>query len=107
MQLTQSFLALLRHFDSVFTAPTFQTFLQIASGWLISQRPAFHHRDDLFPVGMSASDVRSRFHRFFSHAAWDVDVLAFYLAKMVVHMLAARQHSLLGRRLIPSAESGD
>ncbi len=87
MQLTQSFLALLRHFDSVFTAPTFQTFLQIASGWLISQRQLFI-TEMIFSSGNVGIGHWSRFHRFFSHAAWDVDVLAFYLAKMVVHMLA-------------------
>ncbi len=87
MQLTESFLALLQHFDSVFTAPTFQTFLQIASGWLISQRQLFI-TEMIFSSGNVGIGHWSRFHRFFSHAAWDVDVLAFYLAKMVVHLLA-------------------
>ena len=87
MQLTQSFLALLQHFDSVFTAPTFQTFLQIASGWLISQRQLFI-TEMIFSSGNVGNGHWSRFHRFFSHAVWDVDVLAFHLARMVAQVLA-------------------
>ena len=87
MQLTQSFLALLRHFESVFTAPTFQTFLQIASGWLISQHQLFI-TEMIFSSGNVGVRHWSRFHRFFSHAVWEVDVLAFHLAKMVAQVLA-------------------
>ena len=86
MQLTQSFLDLLQHFTPVFMAPTFQTFLQIASGWLLSQR----HRyvtEVIFSSGNVGNGHWSRFHRFFSHAAWDRDVLSLFLAKLVVRIL--------------------
>ena len=38
MELTQSFLDLLAHFAPVFTEPTFRTFAQICSGWVLSHR---------------------------------------------------------------------
>jgi hypothetical protein len=38
MELTPSFVALLQHFTPVFTAPTYQTFVLIVTGWLLSQR---------------------------------------------------------------------
>jgi hypothetical protein len=87
MELTDSFLSLLRQFESVFTSPTFQTFLQIASGWLLSQRQLFI-TEIIFAGGNVGNGHWSRFHRFFSHAVWDVDVLAFHLAKMVACLLA-------------------
>ena len=38
MELTDSFLTLLQSFDPVFTAPTYQTFVVIITGWILSQR---------------------------------------------------------------------
>jgi DDE superfamily endonuclease len=87
MEVTQSFLDLLQQFTPVFTAPTFQTFLQIVSGWIISQR----HRyvtDVIFSGGNLDDGHWSRFHRFFSHAAWDIDLLSMYLAKLIARILA-------------------
>lgn len=86
MELTNSFLALLPQFLPVFTAPTYQTFVEIVTGWLLSQR----HRyvtDVIFSGGNVGNGHWSRYHRFFSHAAWDLDVLCLYLAKLVVRIL--------------------
>lgn len=86
MELTHSFLDLLHQLAPVFMAPTFETFLQIASGWLLSQR----HRyvtEVIFSGGNVGNGHWSRFHRFFSHAAWDRDVLSLFLAKLVVRIL--------------------
>ena len=87
MELTSSFLDLLQHFAPTFTAPTYQTFLVIVAGWVLSQRHRFI-TEVIFSGGKVGIGHWSRFHRFFSHAAWDVDVLAFHLAKMVVRVLA-------------------
>ena len=87
MELTPSFVALLRHFSSVFTAPTFQTFAAIVTGWLLSHR----HRyitEVIFSCGKVGVGHWCRFHRFFSHAAWDLDTLSMHLAKLVVTILA-------------------
>jgi DDE superfamily endonuclease len=87
MEVTVSFVALLQHFIPVFTAPTFQTFVEIMTGWVMSSR----HRyvtDIIFSGGNVDNGHWSRFHRFFSHAAWDLEILSLHLAKLVVHVLA-------------------
>ena len=87
MELTSSFVDLLQHFAPVFTTPTFQTFLEIATGWVLSHR----HRyvtEVIFAGGNVGNGHWCRFHRFFSQAAWDMDTLALYLAKLVSTILA-------------------
>ncbi len=87
MELTASFVDLLQHFVPVFTAPTFQTFLQVATGWVLSHR----HRyltEVIFAGGNVGNGHSCRFHRFFSHAAWDIDILGLFLAKLVGTILA-------------------
>jgi hypothetical protein len=87
MELTPSFVALLQHFSPVFTAPTHQTFSLIVTGWILSQR----HRyitEVIFACGQVGIGHWSRFHRFFSHAAWDLDTFSMSLAKLVATILA-------------------
>ena len=87
MELTPSFVALLQHFSPVFTAPTFRTFSWIVTGWILSHR----HRyvtEVIFSCGRVGIGHWSRFHRFFSHAAWDLDTLTMHLAKLVATILA-------------------
>lgn len=86
MQLTQSFVDLLQQLAPVFTVPTFQTFVQVLTGWIFSQR----HRyvtEVIFSGGNVDNGHWSRFHRFFSHAAWDLDGLSLFIAKLVVRIL--------------------
>jgi DDE superfamily endonuclease len=87
MELTPSLLSLLQHFDPVFTTPTFTTFVQIVTGWVFSQRHLFI-TEIIFSGGHVGDGHWSRFHRFFSHAAWDLDAFALLLAKLVVSILA-------------------
>ena len=87
MELTDSFLTLLQNFAPVFTAPTYQTFVVIVTGWIISQR----HRyvtEVIFSSGRVGDGHWSRFPRCFSHAAWDIDTFSMRLAKLVVTILA-------------------
>jgi DDE superfamily endonuclease len=87
MELIPSFVALLQHFSTVFTAPTYQTFALIVTGWLLSHR----HRyitEVIFSCGRVGIGHWCRFHRFFSHAAWDLDTLSMSLAKLVATILA-------------------
>jgi SRSO17 transposase len=87
MELTPSFVALLQHFSPVFTAPTHQTFSLIVTGWILSHR----HRyitEVIFSCGRVGIGHWCRFHRFFSHAAWDLDTLSMSLAKLVATILA-------------------
>ena len=87
MELTPSFLALLQSFVPVFTAPTFTTFIQIVTGWVFSQRHLFI-TEIIFSGGNIANGHWCRFHRFFSHAVWDIDAFALVLAKLVVSSIA-------------------
>lgn len=85
MQLTPSFVLVLQQFLPVFTAPTFGTFVEVVTGWLLSPR----HRyvtELIFSSGRVGDGHWSRFHRFFSHAAWDLDALSLTLAKLVVQV---------------------
>src|SRR3954454_12423948 len=87
MELTPSFVALLQHFSPVFTAPTHRTFSLIVTGWILSHR----HRyitEVIFSCGKVGIGHWCRFHRFFSHAAWDLDTFSMALAKLVVTILA-------------------
>ena len=87
MELTRSFLDLLPHFAPVFTVPTSQTFVLIVTGWILSHR----HRyitEVIFSGGQVGIGHWCRFHRFFSHAAWDLDTFSMHLAKLVVTILA-------------------
>ena len=90
MELTPSFVALLQHFSPVFTAPTYQTFSLIVTGWILSHR----HRyitEVIFSCGQVGAPRRTgpRFHRhFFSHSARDLDTFSMHLAKLVVTILA-------------------
>ena len=85
MQLTPTFRSLLLQFRSVFTAPTFATFLTIATGWCLS----FRHRyvtELVQSAGAVHRGHHSRYHRFFSNAAWSIDDLYESLARDAVRM---------------------
>ena len=85
MQLTASFRALLHRFRHVFTEPTFATFLSIATGWCLSPR----HRYVTELIQSSGAIHRghhSRYHRFFSNAAWSLDDLYADLAWRAVEV---------------------
>jgi DDE superfamily endonuclease len=87
MELTSSFTDLLQQFAPIFTAPIFQTFSEIVTGWILSHR----HRyvtEVIFAGGNVGNGHWCRFHRFFSLAAWDPDTLALFLAKLVCTILA-------------------
>jgi hypothetical protein len=87
MQLTATFRSLLQVFRGVFTAPTFATFVTIAAGWCLSPR----HR--YITEMIQAADAvhrghHSRYHRFFSDAAWSIDDLYDALALRAVTELS-------------------
>ncbi len=87
MELTASFVDLLRQFAPVFTAPTYRTFVAILAGWVLSQRHRFI-TEVIFSSGNVGNGHWSRFHRFFSHAAWDIDAFSLALTKLVLTILA-------------------
>src|SRR5262249_32728291 len=83
MQLTQSFVVILQEFRCVFTAPTFLTFVAMTTGWILSHR----HRyvtELIQSSGSTRKGHHSRYHRFFSHAAWCLDTLSLCLVRLLV-----------------------
>src|SRR5512132_866633 len=78
MELTSSFVDLLPQFSPVFTAPTYQTFVAIVAGWVLSQRHRFI-TEVIFSSGHFCHGHWSRFHRFFSRAVGVRDFLALVL----------------------------
>jgi DDE superfamily endonuclease len=83
MQLTETFQSLLQIFRDVFTAPTFATFVTLAAGWCLSPRHRY-----ITEMIQAANAVHrghhSRYHRFFSDAAWSIDDLYDALALRAV-----------------------
>ena len=83
MELTSSFENLLLSFAPVFTEPSFATFRLLMTGWILSVR----HRyvTDLIVSSDSVGNGHfSDYHRFFSHAAWEIDDLWKLLVKLIV-----------------------
>lgn len=86
MELTSTFMVLLEHFRPVFGAPTFATFRLLMTGWILSVR----HRyvTDLIISSDSVGNGHfSDYHRFFSHAKWEIDQLWQCLARAIVNQL--------------------
>ena len=83
MELTATFFALLEQFQTVFTSPSFSTYCLVMTGWIISTR----HRyvTDLIISSDSVENGHfSDYHRFFSHAKWDIDDLWKILARLLI-----------------------
>src|SRR5712692_7070246 len=83
MELTPSFVEILQGFAGVFTAPSFQTFILLLSGWCLSHRHRFV-TELIQSSGSVHNGHHSCYHRFFSHAAWSLDVLSRLLACLLV-----------------------
>ena len=87
MECTESFTTLLSEFRCVFTAPSFQIFLCLMTGWVLTHRRRFV-TELIWSSGCTRRGHHSRYHRFFSQAAWVLDVLCMVLAKLVVRVFA-------------------
>ncbi len=86
MELTSTFMVLLEGFRPVFTAPSFDTFCLLMTGWVLSVRRRFV--TDLIISSDSVDNGHfSDYHRFFSHAKWNLDELWKKLARMLVDQL--------------------
>lgn len=87
MECTGSFTSLLSEFQCVFTQPTFQIFLCLMTGWVLSHRRRFV-TDLIWSSGCTRKGHHSRYHRFFSKASWCLDALCCVLAKLLVALFA-------------------
>jgi hypothetical protein len=85
MELTPSFVEILQEFQVVFTVPSFQTFVLLVSGWCLSHRHRFV-TELIQSSGSVHNGHHSCYHRFFSHAAWSLDLLSRVLACLLVRL---------------------
>jgi hypothetical protein len=94
MELTATFMVLLDAFQPVFTSPSFATFRLLMTGWVLS----FRHRyvTDLIVSSDSVENGHfSDYHRFFSHAAWNIDCLWKCLAILIVKTLVGKDATIV------------
>jgi len=87
MECTRSFIALLSEFRCVFTEPSFLIFLNLMTGWVLSHRRRFV-TELIWSSGSTRRGHHSRYHRFFSKSVWELDVLAWVLAQLLVRLFA-------------------
>ena len=94
MELTATFMALLEGFRPFFAAPSHCTFCLLMTGWILSVR----HRyvTDLIISSDSVGNGHfSDYHRFFSHAKWNIDDLWRHLARLLVERLVGADAMIL------------
>jgi hypothetical protein len=85
--LTNTFNVLLDPFRGVFTRPSFEIFVTLTTGWVLSVRHRFV--TELIFAGDKVGDGHwSRFHRFFSHYVWSLDELCLVLARLLLAAFA-------------------
>jgi len=87
MECTSSFTALLWELRGVFTQPSFQIFLSLMTGWVLSHRRRFV-TELIWSSGSTRRGHHSRYHNFFSKSAWELDTLSWVLAKLLVTVFA-------------------
>lgn len=87
MECTSSFTALLCEFRSVFTQPSFQIFLYLMAGWVLSPRRRFV-TELIWSSGSTRRGHHSRYHNFFSKSVWELDSLSRVLAHLLVAVFA-------------------
>ena len=83
MGLSQNFIDLLLPFQAAFCAPSFQTFIALMTGWVLSHRRRFV-TELIQSAGCVGKGHHSRYHRFFSQSVWELDELSRILARMLV-----------------------
>jgi SRSO17 transposase len=73
MELVTSFEVVLQSLAPVMTAPSFQSWLTLVTGWIFARRRTVTQM--IVAAGALEDKHSSSFHRFFSHAAWSRDDL--------------------------------
>jgi hypothetical protein len=87
MQLTPTFLPFLLEFAGNFTPASHVSFMALMTGWLLSHRHRFI-TELIQSSGSTHTGHHSRYHRFFSHAAWHLDAVFCSLARLLVRVFA-------------------
>ncbi len=87
MECTSSFLTLLSEFRCVFTQPSYQIFLCLMTGWVLSYRRRFV-TELIWSSGSTHRGHHSRYHNFFAKSVWELDTLSWVLMKLLVAVFA-------------------
>lgn len=94
VMLPASFVAIVRRFRSVFTAPSFGNFVVLIAGFV---HALGGHRltDALRAAGPAATKHYTTYYRFLSHARWSLDELGLMLIELIVQMLDLEEVELV------------
>jgi len=81
--LPESFLSYLAVFEGSFTAPSYQRFLTMMTGWVlcVGKRTV---TGVMRAAGVVGRREHSGYHRFFSRGAWDPDSVGLALLELVL-----------------------
>src|SRR5665213_3678120 len=81
MNLVSSFSVLLQELAIVMTAPSFQNFVVLATGWVFAPRRTV--TNVLLAAGVAGERHHSAFHRFFAEANWSLDALGLAVFRLI------------------------
>src|SRR5215203_99080 len=87
MALAPSFEGLLQGFAGAMTAPSFQTFAWLVTGWLFAARRTITGM--ILAAGVVRRKHHASFHRFFAAARWSLDELGLVLFGLLEPWLGA------------------
>ncbi len=85
LAIVSTFPVLLQSLSSCFTAPSFESFVTLMSGWVLNLR---RHTitGAIHAAGAVGSKHISSFHRFFSRGRWSTNGVGLTLAHLEVHL---------------------
>src|ERR1700733_9001190 len=81
MNLVSSFSVWLQGLAVVMTAPSFQNYSTILTGWVFAPRRTV--TNILLAAGVAGERHHSAFHRFFSEANWSLDALGLAVFRLI------------------------
>lgn len=85
MDLVPGFVQLLQPLASTMTAPTFDSFVTIATGWVLASRRTVTRM--ILAAGAAAGKHYSSYHRVFSAARWSLDALGLAVFDLIRPLL--------------------
>jgi len=85
MELVPDFVVLLQGLSATMTAPTFQSFVTITTGWVLASRRTVTRM--ILAAGEAAGKHYSSYHRVFSAARWSLDAVGLAVFDLVRPLL--------------------
>src|SRR5215207_1796677 len=88
MESLPSFVTLVQPLNAVMTAPTFDRFTTLLTGWLLARRRTITGM--LVAAGVVGDRHHAAFHRVFSAAVWSIDALGLAVFDLLIARLVPR-----------------